>query len=306
MLTCQQYGLIITVNLTLVKTSFQAQLTRLYDCSMKNSQDIGSELEALCSLMAKLRSPEGCGWDRKQTLGSLKRYLIEETFETIDAIDEVESAPSPQSRQEHLEELGDLLFQIVFQTEIQREQGFFDMGDVCRVLGDKLKRRHPHIFGDDKHFDSDINPHWERIKAEERERKGTKRDSILDGIPKSMPALHRAKQMNAKAAEVGFEWPDHHGPLRQLKSEVVELEEVIHGDNIHEIEHELGDIMLACVDIARHMKLDPENTLKTAVSRFEKRFRHMESTIKSEGGELTSTSEDDYEKYWQRAKKETK
>jgi MazG family protein len=270
------------------------------------SPDIGNALLTVCDLMAKLRAPDGCGWDRKQTLSSLKRYLIEETFETIDAIDEVERAPTEHAVREHLEELGDLLLQIVFQTEIQREKGLFHMGDVCKVLSDKLRRRHPHIFGDDKNFDSESNPHWERIKEQERQSKGTKRESILDGVPKSMPALFKAKHNNAKAAEVGFEWPDVKGPMLQLRSEVEELEEVIHGPDIGKIEHELGDIMLACVDIARHMKLDPEATLQEANRRFEKRFRHMEVSIKADGKALSDTSADDYEKYWQRAKLETK
>lgn len=270
------------------------------------SSDLGKKLETLCGLMAKLRAPGGCSWDRKQTLSSLKRYLIEETFETIDAIDELEANPSEHTEHEHLEELGDLLLQIVFQAEIQREKGVFDMGDVCQVLSDKLIRRHPHVFGDDENFDSDKNPHWERIKEEERQSKGTKRNSVLDGIPKSMPALWRATKVNGKAAEVGFDYPDYKGPLLQLKSEVAELEEVIHSSDLKKIEHELGDIFLACVDIAHHMKLDPEQTLKEANRRFETRFRHVEASIKADGKELTQTSADEYETYWKRAKLETK
>jgi len=261
------------------------------------------EIEKLCDIMATLRSEKGCGWDRKQTLTSLKHYLVEETFETIDAIDDVEADDSEKNRKQHLEELGDLLFQVIFQAQIQSEKGAFGFSDICRAMSEKLIRRHPHIFGDDKDFDSESNPHWERIKEEERKVKGENRKSIFDGIPKSMPALQRATQLNGKAAKVGFEWPDYNGPLRQLKSEVEELDEVVHGDDLAKVEHELGDIMLACVDLARHKKLDPEHTLKVAAARFEKRFRHVEDAIAKDGGVLSETSADDYERYWQQAKK---
>jgi MazG family protein len=261
------------------------------------------EIERLCEIMAKLRSEEGCGWDRKQTLSSLKRYLVEETFETIDAIEDVEAEPSEKNRKAHLEELGDLLFQVVFQAQIQSEKGVFDFSDICNAMSEKLIRRHPHIFGADKEFDAESNPHWERIKAEERKAKGESRKSIFDGIPKSMPALQRAALLNGKAAEVGFDWPDYAGALKQFKSEVVELEEVVHGDDIAKIEHELGDVMLACVDVARHKKLDPEHTLKVATARFEKRFRHVEEAVKQDGKVLTETSSDEYEAYWQQAKR---
>src|SRR5688572_25560171 len=173
-----------------------------------NTKQIGSELDRLCELMATLRGPSGCGWDKKQTLSSLKRYLVEETYETIDAIDELEKSASDAAVKEHLEELGDLLLQIVFQSEIQREKGLFNMGDVCNAISEKLLRRHPHIFGDEAKDASDQNPHWERIKEQERAIKGIDRQSALDGIPKSMPALLRAKLMTIKASEVGFDWPD--------------------------------------------------------------------------------------------------
>ena len=258
------------------------------------------ELEKLLEIMALLR--EKCAWDKKQTLSSLKPYLVEETYETIDAIDDVEKDPSQKNRKQHMEELGDLLLQIVFQSQIQTEKGAFGFADVCRALSEKLTRRHPHIFGDDKHFDSESNPHWEKVKTEERAAKGEKRESIFDGIPRSMPALQRAKHLNAKVAEAGFDWPDYTGVLKSLKNETVELEEAIRGADISEIEHELGDIMLACVSIARHLKLDPEHTLKVAGARFEKRFRHVEAAVKADGKALTETTADDYEIYWEHAK----
>jgi MazG family protein len=268
------------------------------------SPNIGNELQQVCELMQTLRAPGGCSWDRKQTLSSLKRYLIEETYETIDAIEELEANPSEHAQREHLEELGDLLLQIIFQSEIQRQAGIFDMGDVCRVLGEKLKRRHPHIFGDDPNFDSDSNPHWERIKAEERTKKGVSRESIFDGIPNSLPAIHRAAQLDRKMAEVGFDWPDYEGALKSLKEEVIELDEVIHSEDLPHIEHELGDIMLACVSIAHHKKLDPEVTMKKAGRRVENRFRHIEAAIKAEGKELKGTSPEEFTRRWKEAKKD--
>lgn len=262
----------------------------------------GQALERLCEIMATLRGPEGCAWDRKQSLSSLKPYLIEETYETIDAIADVEEEPSAKNRQQHLEELGDLLLQIVFQAQIQSEQKAFDMGDVCEVISQKLIRRHPHIFGDAANFDSDSNPHWERIKAEERANKGDKRESIFDGIPRSLPAMTRAHRVNQKAAEVGFDWPTADGALEQLKSEVVEFEEVMHGSDSEKIEHELGDIMLACLDLARHLKRDPEHILQKATRRFEARFRFVENAVKKDGKVLTETSLDEMNTYWGQAK----
>lgn len=271
---------------------------------MKNSvEDIGQELKQLCDLMTKLRSPDGCGWDRKQTLNSLKPYLIEESYETIDAIDELEHSPSEAAVKEHLEELGDLLLQIVFQSEIQREKGLFHMGDVCRVISEKLIRRHPHIFGDDPGKAIEDNPHWERIKEKERSEKGKDRESVLDGIPKSMPALLRAKLITAKASEVGFDWPDQVGARAKLSEELNELDEVIGGSNREKIQHELGDVMLACIDVARHLKLDPEFTLQKANQRFESRFRRMEQEIKADGKAVIELSIDEMEVYWQDAKK---
>lgn len=260
------------------------------------------ELEKLLEIMAILR--EKCAWDKKQTLTSLKPYLVEETYETIDAIDDLEKDPSDKNRKQHMEELGDLLLQIVFQSQIQTEKGAFGFADVCRALSEKLIRRHPHIFGDEKGFDPESNPHWEKVKAEERKAKGDKRDSIFDGIPRSMPALARAKHLNGKAAEAGFDWPDYHGPLNSLKGEVDELVEAIESTDKHHIEHELGDVMLACVSIARHLKLDPEHTLKVAGARFEKRFRHVEASIKADGKALTDTSADEYDVYWEHAKQQ--
>lgn len=264
-----------------------------------------SELQRLCNIMTQLRAPGGCGWDRKQTLSSLKKHLIEETYETIDAIDDVTNDPSEVNIREHKEELGDLLFQIVFQAEIQRESGAFEMNDICRTLSEKLVRRHPHIFGEESKDTSDTNPHWERIKEQERASKGTERLSALDGVPKSIPGLMRAKMLATRASEVGFDWPDYQGARDKLLEEVGELKEVVDGPDRAKIEHELGDVMLACVDLARHLDLDAEAVMRAATSRFESRFRHMELMVKSEGKVLSSTPLDELERHWQRAKRET-
>lgn len=266
---------------------------------------MNNELEQLCGIMTKLRAEGGCGWDRKQTLSSLKRYLIEEAYETIDAIDEVERNPCKLSINEHCEELGDLLFQIVFQSEIQREKNAFDMADVCRAISAKLIRRHPHIFGSEDNTAGDDNPHWEKIKETERAEKGAIRESALDGIPKSAPPLTRASMLGAKASTVGFDWPDYRGSLAKLHEEVLELDEVVHGSDRSKIEHELGDIMLSCIDLARHLGFDAETTINKANKRFETRFRHMENIVKIEDKSLNSLSQSQLEEYWQQAKLQT-
>ena len=176
------------------------------------------------------------------------------------------------------------------------------MGDVCRVIGEKLERRHPHVFGKMAYEASDENPHWEQIKAQERSQKGVLRESILDGIPKSLPALQRAQLVTAKASKVGFDWPDYRGARDKIAEELGELDEVIQGDDHHKIEHELGDIMLACVDLARHLNLHPERTLQKASKRFESRFRTMEGVAKASGKRLSELSLDELEGYWQEAK----
>lgn len=265
-----------------------------------------SELKRLCDIMTTLRADGGCGWDRKQTLSSLKRYLIEETYETIDAIDDVEREASPQNINEHKEELGDLLFQIVFQSEIQRERGAFSMNDVCQAISEKLIRRHPHIFADESKDSSDENPHWERIKELEREQKGVERMSVLDGIPKSMPALLRAMHLSQKAASVGFDWPDYVGARAKLSEELTELDDAILSRDRSELEHELGDVMFSCVNLARHLQLDPESTLKKASVRFETRFRCMEKSLHTAGATLSQMDAETMEEHWQVAKQETR
>lgn len=265
-----------------------------------------NELKRLCEIMAKLRSPEGCPWDQQQTLASLKPFLLEEAYETWDAIDDAVADPSPTHQLQHLEELGDLLMQIVFQAQIQSEAGAFDMADVCRTLSEKLIRRHPHVFGDaDKNLEA-INARWEQIKEEERRQKGVQRTSIFDGIPKAMPAFSRSVANSKVTADVGFVWPNAQGAFLQLQSEVEELKEAMQLGATRDIEHELGDVMLASIELSRYLNLDAEQTLAEANKRFETRFRHVESAVAEDGSTLKSTSLEAYAYYWKKAKAATK
>lgn len=261
-----------------------------------------SEFEKLCHLMEKLRSQDGCGWDRKQTLTSLKKYLVEETYETIDAINALEQSPTQAHVNEHCEELGDLLLQIVFQSQIQKENDAFTIADVCKSISEKLIRRHPHIFGAEQSFDPESNPHWEKIKETERQNKGIVRQSALDGIPKSMPTFDRLVILDKKARDGGFDWPDKLSSFEKLLEEVRELSEVIHTDNKEKIAHELGDVITSCISLARHAQLDIDSILLKSEHRFESRFRKMEELIRKDGAETKSLSLHELEDYWQMAK----
>ncbi|RPH75467.1 nucleoside triphosphate pyrophosphohydrolase [bacterium] len=268
------------------------------------NKEIGSAFVDLCDIMARLRGPDGCAWDQKQTLSSLKRYLIEECYETIDAMEAYEQDPSSSNMREHIDELGDLLLQIVFQSEIQREKGLFDVADVCVAIKEKLLRRHPHIFGDEAKTDAPGNPHWEHIKQQEREQKGIHRESALDGIPSSFPSLLRASYLGKKASDAGFDWTGFEGAREKLSEEIKELDEAISLSDPKHVQHELGDIMLACVDLARHLGLDADQTLKLANNRFEERFRRMEINIKESTSSLKDLPAEELENQWQRAKRQ--
>jgi MazG family protein len=256
----------------------------------------------LCELMTFLRT--NCNWDKEQTLASLRTYLLEESYEVLDALDQLSLAQTPSAIAEHREELGDLLFQIVFQAEIQREQGHFDFADVCQGVHDKLVRRHPHLFADAQDQGAlGENPHWERVKAEERAKKNKAHKSVLDGIPPAMPALVKAQRTSEKAAKVGFDWPDAAGAMLKVDEEVQEIKEAMTAGNLHHIEHELGDLLLAAVELSRHHKLEAETCLRKAVARFTSRFHHLEDSLQKDNLAFNDVNLDELERRWQAAKK---
>lgn len=239
--------------------------------------------------MARLRAPDGCAWDREQTLQTLKAYLIEETYEVLEAIDLDAAA--------HREELGDLLLQVVFQAQIRAEQGTFTIADVAQAIANKLVRRHPHVFGDTQADSAkEALASWERIKASEKPNGGGR----LASIPKAMPALLRAYRSGEKAASVGFDWPDHVGPLAKVEEELAEVKTAI-GGAPSAVREELGDLLFAITNLARHLQVDPEAALQAATTKFHRRFAHVETRLAESGAKHATLSELD--RYWDEAKR---
>ncbi len=257
------------------------------------------------AIMARLRGPEGCPWDREQTFDSIKRHTLEETYEVFDAI---ERRAWPDLK----DELGDLLLQVLFYSEMAAEAGYFDIADVAANLNAKLIRRHPHVFGEVVASDAEaVLRNWELIKrAEKKEARGdVATASLLDQVPRSMPAVVEAGKLGAKAAKVGFDWPNADGSaselFEKLDEEIVELKaEVRPGSATPQAVAELGDVLFTAVNLARHLKIDPEFALRETNARFRHRFHAME---KAAGGyeRLERSSPGQLELLWARAKEET-
>ena len=265
---------------------------------MDNKQ---TNIEKLVELVARLRGENGCQWDREQTRETLKPMLIEEAFETLDALDSGD--PSDLK-----EELGDLLFQIVFHAQIANEKGEFDLGDVIDSSHEKMTRRHPHVFGTtDLKTSEDVLKNWEDIKAAEKGIESTScpdsARSLLDGIPKKIPALYRAYQMTAKASRVGFDWQRVDDILDKLNEETAELKEAISRGSSDRISDEIGDLLFTAVNIARTLNIDPETALERSNRKFERRFRFIETAIKRQGRKLKDASLAEMDALWNEAKK---
>jgi MazG family protein len=240
-------------------------------------------IERLLSIMARLRGPDGCPWDREQTLQSLRPYVLEETYEVLEAIDSGDV-------REHCEELGDLLLQIVFQAQLAKEAGTFEFADVAEAIASKLVSRHPHVFGEADVKDAEgVLRQWAALKREEKRKKG-KGESALEGVPREMPALARADRLTEKASRVGFDWPDASGARRKVDEELAELDEALARDDRTAVEHELGDVLFALANLARKVGVPPEEALRGAVSRFVGRFSYVERELARRGvphGEAT-------------------
>jgi tetrapyrrole methylase family protein / MazG family protein len=246
----------------------------------------------LVDVVARLRGPDGCPWDREQTYVSLKRFVLEESYEVLEAID----SGDPDKL---CDELGDLLLQVVLQAELGRADGYFDIRDVIAGLTDKLIRRHPHVFGDVQVTDSaDVLVNWEALKRQER----PERESVLDGVPTHLPALLKALEVSKRVVKVGFEWPTLEEVLAKLDEEVAELREALPRGNHRELESELGDILFTVVNVARHLKIDAEEALRTMVARFSDRFREVERLAKASGRSLDQMPLPEMEALWQQAK----
>jgi MazG family protein len=251
----------------------------------------GQSLTRLVELMQTLLGPNGCPWDREQTLQTLRQYVIEEAHEVADAIDR----GSPELLRE---ELGDLLLQVVFQAALTEREGWFDIDGVVDAICDKLVRRHPWVFGDEKVEDASgaINS-WEAIKAGEKEKQGA-----LSGVPVALPGLLRAVRIGEKASAVGYDWPDAGGPRAKIDEELQELDEAANKGDVAALEHELGDLLFALATYARKQGLDPEASLRASLNRFSSRFRHCELAAQAQGKDLRGYTEAELDELWERAK----
>jgi tetrapyrrole methylase family protein/MazG family protein len=253
-----------------------------------------TSFEGFQGLIAHLRAPEGCPWDREQTHQSLRTNLLEEAYEAISAIDDGDSEAMR-------EEFGDLLLQIVLQTQIAAEEGEFTMADVIRGIHTKLVHRHPHVFGEMDLDDSqDVIQNWERIKARERDENGQPEKGLLDGIPTAMPALSVADKYQSRAARVGFDWPTIDGVIDKLVEEVGEFRAAKTGAAQSE---ELGDMLFALVNLARWLKVDPETALRETNQKFLRRFKVIEETARKDGRQLCDMSLEEMDRIWEESKK---
>jgi len=255
----------------------------------------GTRFVSLLSLMARLRAEGGCPWDREQTRTSLRPYVIEEAYEVVQAIDE-------GSRDHLVEELGDLLFQVVFHSQLGAEAGEFTMEDVVGRVCDKMTRRHPHVFGDAEVADSrEALAQWERIKQEEAGRDG-RAGSVLDGVPASLPALLRAQRLQAKAARVGFDWTGWQEAWKKVGEEVGEAREALAVGDDGRVADELGDLLFSIVNVARLRGMDAEDCLRRASEKFTRRFGKVEAEMKAGGRTVTEASTEDLDRAWEAVK----
>ena len=255
----------------------------------------GANLPRLVGLMQRLLAPDGCPWDREQTLTTLLPYLVEETYEVVDALQSGSVA-------DHREELGDLLLQVIFQAELRHDEGGFGIDDVIEGIVRKLVRRHPHVFGEvhAKNADEALAS-WAKLKATEKAKQGKK--GALDGIPRSAPALVRAMRAGEKAGAVGFDWPDAAGVRDKVNEELAEFDEACASQDRAAMRRELGDLLFAVVNLARKLDLDAEHSLREATARFGRRFAWMEEKLEAEGRSIKAASPAEQNALWEAAKK---
>jgi MazG family protein len=255
----------------------------------------GATLPRLVGLMQRLLAPDGCPWDREQTLTTLLPYLVEETYEVVDAL-------HAGSVADHREELGDLLLQVIFQAELRHREGAFGIDDVIEGIVRKLVRRHPHVFGEvhAKNAEEALAS-WAKLKATEKAKKGKK--GALDGIPRSAPALVRATRAGEKASAVGFDWPNADGARDKITEELAELDQACKSGDRTAMSRELGDLLFAIVNLARKLDLDGENSLRETIDRFSRRFAYVEDKLEAQGRAVKDASLDEQNALWEEAKR---
>jgi MazG family protein len=267
----------------------------------------GQWFEKLVAVQARLRAPNGCPWDREQTHQSLRTYLIEEAYEVLEALESGNDA-------KFAEEMGDLLLQIVFHSQIAREEGRFTVAEVIREIHDKMIRRHPHVFGKTRAKDSaEVLRNWEQIKAQERRLshkkndsktgdEATKETSLLDGVSRALPATLEGFQLTRKASRIGFDWEDSGGVFEKIQEEAEELKKALREQDHPKMEEELGDLLFAAVNLSRFLKIDPEIALKKANAKFSRRFRAMETMARKNGRKFKDLPREEMEAFWEAAK----
>jgi MazG family protein len=273
------------------------------------SDEAGKRFAEAVAIMARLRGPDGCPWDREQSLSTIRKYTLEEVYEVFDAIER-------EDWEELKGELGDLLLQVLFYAQMADEPGHFSIADVLETLNRKLVRRHPHVFGDEAAaaagnraegmetagIDSgQVLRNWEEIKKHEKKQAGTSEEGLLDAVPRSMPALAEAAKLGSKAAKVGFDWPEVSGLLSKVREETAEIEaELETAPEKARVAEELGDLLFTVVNLARHLKVDPEMALRDANAKFRRRFAVMEQASAEPLAEL---SLEQLEELWAEAKR---
>lgn len=260
------------------------------------SEAPNAPIQELLAIMAKLRNPDGgCPWDLEQNFKTIAPYTIEEAYEVADAIDR-------EDHKDLQDELGDLLFQVVFHAQMAKEAGLFDFNDVCQSINDKMVRRHPHVFADAAERDSDSQTEaWEEQKAKERSDK-QKDESALDDIPVALPALKRAQKLQKRAARVGFDWPTADRVLDKIDEEIAEVRDAMAHSGPEHVAEEVGDLIFVCTNLGRKLKVDVEAAARGANTKFERRFRHIETRLKADGRTPEEASLEEMEALWIEAK----
>jgi tetrapyrrole methylase family protein/MazG family protein/ATP diphosphatase len=250
-------------------------------------------LKNLEDLVRTLRGPEGCPWDRAQTISHMKQYLLEECYEVLDAID---NSPAVKLQ----EELGDLLFHIVFIAQMAEEKGDFGMQEVLKTIHDKMVRRHPHVFGSASAEDPEaVRKNWWKIKQAE----GSTPRSHLEGVPRHLPALQRAYRLGQRASQVGLDWPEPKAVLAKIREEIEELEQALENESEPQIREELGDSLFSLANLARHLKENPEETLQQSNEKFLTRFRLLEKRASAEGRALEDLQPEEMNRLWEEIKR---
>ncbi len=261
----------------------------------------GPAFEKLVEIMARLRAPGGCPWDREQTFDSIKPYTLEETYEVLDAIDR-------RDWDDLASELGDFLLQAVFFAQMASEQKLFDINDCLNAINAKLIRRHPHVFGEESAATGrEVLKRWDEIKAEERKEKAgkektAKADGLLASVPRALPALVEAQQITSRASRAGFDWESIDGVLAKLDEEREEFAQARERGDQSQIEDELGDLLFVMTNLARFVKVDPEQALRRSNAKFRQRFGHVERRLAAQGKTVAGTSMEELEALWQEAK----